>query len=148
MGVTMKPLGIMAICLSLVLYAGIAFPESDEICCTWFNVNYVEGKFPQKIMFHYDGTYASYKALNSSNALSRGMFQVVKKWQDEEGYIWYKIIMDDPRQGKKYQLARVSHNGRQLEFICNNDSYPAELNPNETGYCSYRRLSMDYEGVP
>lgn len=144
----MKPLIIMTICLSMVFYAVVSFSESDEICCTWFNVSYVEGEFPQKIMFHYDGTFASYKELNSPNALSRGMFQIVEKWQDEAGYIWYKIIMDDPKKEKKYQLARISQNGRQLEFICKNESYPAELNPNEAGYCSYRKLSMDYERVP
>ena len=100
----MRTLMALAICLSLVFYAGVSLSESDEICCTWFNLKHIEGKFPQKIMFHYDGTYATYKKINAMDALSRGMFQIVKKWTDSEGDIWYNIIMQDPKRGNKYKL--------------------------------------------
>lgn len=144
----MKPFIIIAICFSLVFYAAASLSESDEICSTWFNMRYIKGQFPQKIMFHYDGTYATYLKMNSSKAFSRGMFQVTKKWTDSEGYIWYQIIMNDPKQGKKYKLAKVSQNGRKLEFVCNKKEYPSELNVNESGYCNYLRASMDFESLP
>jgi hypothetical protein len=132
----------------MICYADVSFPESEEICCTWINLKYIQGKLPQKVMFHYDGTYATYGKFDSINALSRGMFQVVKKWTDAEGYIWYNIIMNDPKKGKKYKLARVSENGRKLEFVCNKDNYPTAINPDEASYCNYMRASMDYQKLP
>ena len=134
-----------AVFLSVIFVAMVSLSGSDEICCTWFNMNYIEGKFPQKIMFHYDGTYATYKEFDSINAITRGTFQITKKWSDSEGFVWYKIIMSDPKKGEKYQLARVSQNGRKLEFICNKNNYPSDLNSTETGYCSYLRASLDYQ---
>lgn len=144
----MKTLIAFAICLSMICYADVSLSESDEICCTWINLKYVQGEFPQKIMFHYDGTYATYGKIDSTSALSRGMFQVAQKRTDSEGYIWYNIIMNDPIKGKKYKLARVSENGRKLEFVCNKDDYPTAINPDETGYCNYIRASMDYQKLP
>lgn len=75
----MKALMTLAICLSLVFFAGVTHSESDEICCTWFNLKHIEGKFPQKIMFHYDGTYATYKEMVSSNTLSKRYVSSNKK---------------------------------------------------------------------
>ena len=144
----MRTLMALAICISLALNAGVTFSESDEICCTWVNTKYVTGKPPQKIMFHYDGTYATYTSTNSNTALTRGMFQIVKKWSDSDGYVWYKIVMQDPTQGKKYKLARVSNVGKKLEFVCKSDQYPTEIKMNESGYCNYLRASMDYDALP
>ena len=144
----MKALMALAICLSLVFYAGVTLSESDEICCTWVNVKYETGTPPQKIMFHYDGTYATYNTTNSKTALTRGMFQVVKKWTDSDQQIWYKIIMQDPKQGKKYKLAKVSKDGKKLEFVCKSDKYPTEIKAGESGYCNYLRASMDDDALP
>ena len=138
----------LAICLSLVFYAGVSLSESDEICCTWVNTKYETGTPPQKIMFHYDGTYATYASKKSSDTLSRGMFQIVKKWTDSDGHIWYKIMMDDPEQGKKYKLAKVSNDGKKLEFVCKPDKYPTEIKADESGYCTYLRASMDDDALP
>lgn len=140
----MRALIVLTICLSMFIYADVSLSESDEICCTWINLKYIEGKIPQKVVFHHDGTYATYGKIDSANALSRGTFQVVKKWTDSEGFIWYNIIMNDPRKEKIYKLARVSENGRNLEFVCNKDNYPTAINPDSTGYCNYMRASMAY----
>lgn len=144
----MRTLMALAICFSLVFYISVSLSESDEICCTWFNLKHIEGKFPQKIVFHYDGTYATYEELNSIDALSRGMFQIVKKWTDSEGDIWYKIIMQDPKRGNRYKLAKVSKEGRKLEFVCKSDKYPTKIDGNESDYCNYMRASMDYQSLP
>jgi hypothetical protein len=141
----MRALIVLTICLSMLFYADVSLSESDEICCTWINLKYIHGKSPQKVVFHHDGTYATYGKIDSVSALSRGTFQVVKKWTDSEGFIWYNIIMNDPRKEKKYKLARVSKNGRNLEFVCIKDNYPTAINPDATGYCNYMRASMDYE---
>ena len=141
----MRALITLTICLSMLFYADVSLSESDEICCTWINLKYIQGKLPQKVVFHHDGTYATYGKIDSVNALSRGTFQVVKKWTDSEGFIWYNIIMNDPKKEKIYKLAKVSKNGRNLEFVCNKDNYPTAINPDTTGYCNYMRASMDYK---
>jgi len=137
----MRVLFIAAFCISLIFYAGQSFSQSDEICCTWINTKYVSGDRPQKLIFNFDGTYATYGTEKSTNALRRGMFQVVKKWKDSEENIWYQIKMQDPKYGTKYKLARVSKDGDKLEFVCKSDRYPAEIDENETSYCNYLRTS-------
>jgi len=137
----MRVLFIAAFCISLMFYAGQSFSESDEICSTWINTKYVSIDRPQKLIFNFDGTYATYGTEKSTDALRRGMFQVVKKWKDSDENIWYQIKLHDPKYGKKYKLARVSKDGHKLEFVCKSDKFPAEIDKNEPDYCTYLRAS-------
>ena len=138
----MRVLFIAALCISLMFYAGTAFSESDEICCTWVNTKYVSGDRPQKLMFNLDGTFVTYNTKTSTEALQRGTFQIVKKWKDSGGNIWYQIKMQNPKYGTKYKLAKVSKDGDKLEFVCKSDKYPAEIDKNEPDYCNYLRASI------
>jgi len=70
-------------------------------------------------------------------------FKKAKKWTDSDGKLWYKIMMQDPTQGKKYKLAKVSKDGEKLEFVCKSNKYPAEVKTDDSGYCNYLRASMD-----
>ena len=137
----MRALFIIALCLSLVFYAGETFAESDEIFCTWVNTKYVSGDPPQKLIFAFDGTFVTYGTKTSAEALQRGTFQVMKKWKDSEENIWYQIKMQNPISGTKYKLARVSKGGDKLEFVCKSDKFPAEIDKNEPDYCNYMRAS-------
>ncbi len=137
----MRVLFIAALCISIIFFAGQSFSESDEICCTWVNMKYASGNRPQKLIFNFDGTYATYGTQKSTDALRRGMFRIVKKWKDSEENIWYQIKMQDPKYGTKYKLARVSKDGDKLEFVCKSDKYPAEIDKNEPDYCNYLRAS-------
>ena len=138
----MRVLFIAAICLSLTLYAGEVFSESDEICCTWVNTKYISGDRPQMLMLNFDGTFVTYKTKKSTDALERGMFQIVKKWKDSEENIWYKIKMQGLKYGMRYKLAKVSKDGNKLEFVCKSDKYPAEIDKNKPDYCNYLRASI------
>ncbi len=135
----MKVLFVAAICISLMFFAGEAFSESDEICCTWVNTKYVSGDRPQKLMFNFDGTFVTYNTKTSTEALQWGTFQIVKKWKDSEENIWYKIKMYGLKYGMKYKLATISKAGDKLEFVCKPDKYPTEINKNEPDYCNYVR---------
>ena len=137
----MRVLFAAALCISFVFYAGLSLSESDEICCTWLNTNYVSGERPQKLMLNFDGTFVTYKTETSTVALERGMFQIVKKWKDSEENIWYQIKMQGLKYGTKYKLARVSKVGDKLEFVCKLDKFPAEINKNEPDYCNYLKFS-------
>jgi hypothetical protein len=138
----MKVLFVAAICISLMFYAGEAFSESDEICYTWVNTKYVSGDRPQKIILSDDGQFVTYKTKTSTDALERGMFQIVKKWKDSEENIWYKIKMQGLKYGTKYKLATISKGGDKLEFVCKSDKYPTEIDKNEPDYCNYVRASI------
>jgi hypothetical protein len=137
----MRTLLITAICISLVFYAGMSYSKTDELCCVWVNAKYESGNKPQKLIFNYDGMYATYGAKNSTGALQQGMFQIVWKWQDSEGNIWYRIKMQDPKYGTKYKLARISKNGDKLEFTCKSEKYPTEINVNNPDYCLYLKFA-------
>ena len=102
-------------------------------------MNYSSGNPPQKLAFHYDGTYASYISKASNAATKRGMYRITKKWKDSEGNIWYQIEMQDPKSETKYKLARISDDGKQLEFICKPDKYPLVITSVDTDYCKYIR---------
>jgi hypothetical protein len=43
------------------------------------NTNYTSGNPPQKLIFSFDGTFASYNTKNTNDALKRGMYQIAKK---------------------------------------------------------------------
>jgi hypothetical protein len=124
-----------------MFYAGEAFSESDEICCSWVNTKYVSGDRPQKLMLNFDGTFATYKTKTGTDALERGMFQIIKKWKDSEENIWYKIKMQGLKYGTKHKLAKISKDGDKLEFVCKSDKFPAEIDKNEPDYCNYMRAS-------
>jgi hypothetical protein len=103
------------------------------------NANYTSGGPPQKLIFNFDGTFASYTTKNTNDALKRGMFSIAKKWQDSEGNIWYQIKMIDPKSEARYKLAKISDDGKVLEFTCKTDKYPADISSKDTDYCKYHR---------
>jgi hypothetical protein len=139
----MRVLFVAALCISFMFYADTTLAESDEICCNWVNTKYVSGNRPQKLILNYDGTFATYKTKAGTDALKRGMFQIIKKWKDSEENIWYQIKMQGLKYGTKYKLAKVSKDGNKLEFVCKSDKYPAEIDKNEPDYCNFLRASID-----
>jgi len=138
----MRVLFVAALCISLIFYADTAFAESDEICCNWVNTKYVSGNRPQKLILNDDGTFATYKTKTGTDALERGMFQIIKKWKDSEENIWYQIKMHGLKYGTKYKLATISKGGDKLKFVCKSDKFPDEIDENAPDYCNYIRYSM------
>ena len=138
----MKVLFVVALCISLMFYAGTTFAESDEICCNWVNTKYVSGNRPQKLILNDDGTFATYKTKTGTDALERGMFQIIKKWKDSEENIWYQIKMQGLKYGTKYKLATISKGGDKLKFVCKSDKFPDEIDENAPEYCNYMRASI------
>ena len=137
----MRVLFVAALCISLMFYADTTLAESDEICCNWVNTKYVSGKRPQKLILNDDGTFSTYETKTGTDALERGMFQIIKKWKDSEENIWYQIKMQGLKYGTKYKLARMSKNGDKLEFVCKSDKFPDEIDENAADYCNYMRYS-------
>ena len=135
----MKRILLFTICISLIIGVSYTVAESDEICCPWVNMNYSPGSPSQKLVFHYDGTFANYNSKDSSKATKRGTYVIDKKWKDLEGNIWYQIKMQDPKSETRYKLAKISSDGKMLEFICKTDKYPTDISSEDTAYCKYNR---------
>jgi hypothetical protein len=136
---SMKKVLLFILCFFLLLLTVESLAGSDEICCTWINTAYTSGNPPQKLVFNYDGTFASYTKSVSDDALRRGMFSITKKWRDSDGNIWYQIKMEDPQSVTRYKLAKISHDGKLLEFICKTDKYPLKMSAADADYCKYNR---------
>lgn len=137
----MKPLFVLILCASLLFYAGDTFPQSDEICCTWINTEYVSSDRPQKIIFNYDGTFATYKSKETKDPIMRGVFQIDKKWADSNGIVWYNIKMME-MYGTKHILVRISMEGESLEFVSKSYDYPDEIDEDTSNYSNYSRMSL------
>jgi len=133
----MKTLFVSALCIFLLFYAENTFSESDEICCTWVNLKYTSSDSPQKLIVNYDGTLASYTSKASKDALKRGTYSIKKKWKDSEENKWYHI--QGLLGGGEYGLARISNNGKTLEYVFKDDKFPVDIKPNDTSYRKYTR---------
>ena len=138
----MRALFVAALCISLLLYPGKAFAESDEICSNWVNTKYISGNRPQKLILNDDGTFATYKTKTGTDADEREIFQIIKKWKDSEENIWYQIKMQGLKYGTKYKLATISKDGDKLQFVCKSEKFPDEIDENAPDYCNYMRYSM------
>jgi hypothetical protein len=135
----MRSLFVIALCTSILLHAVISYPQqSDEICCTWKNTKYQTNARPQKVIFNYDGTFATYPSKDSTDPTARGLFQIDAKWRDLKGGIWYKLKMMD-MYGANYTLLRITKDGDSLEYVGKPYEYPETISQEASGYRSYSR---------
>lgn len=130
------------VCTALLLYPAEIFAQSDEICCTWINTEYASGDRPQKMIFNYDGTFETYSSKEAVDPTMRGVYQIVQKWTDAEGLIWYKVKMFD-MYGAMHQLARINQKGDNLEFVQKPYEYPEAIDHKDLNYSTYSRSSAD-----
>ena len=138
----MRPLMSIALSTAIVLIAGFSFSQSDEICFTWVNKDYVSAEQPQKIIFNYDGTVETYPSKEARDPVLRGIFQVMEQWSDAEGAVWYKLKMIN-MYGTELYLARISKGGDRLEFVHKPYEYPKNIDQNEPSYCTYVRTPTE-----
>jgi hypothetical protein len=94
-----KYLCIDALALTLILVGACCYgqnyaPKADEeIYGTWINKQYsgLSSMRPQKSVVTADG-YKRYLMLTDSGASQEGTVQIVSKWTDAEGNIWYRTF--------------------------------------------------------
>lgn len=137
----MRALYVLVLCAALMIYAGNIFAQSDEICCTWINTKYEASDRPEKMIFNYDGTFATYKEKEAIDPIMRGIFQIEAKWKDSEGIVWYKIKMIDI-YGVKHNLVRITKAGESLEFVRKPYAYPDTIDKEASNYSTYSRTLL------
>jgi hypothetical protein len=142
-------LGAFAASLILILLGGCApgkyAPQAnEEVYGTWTNPKSAQ----QKWVYLPDGTWKAFTYPGDAVPVNSGTYQLVKKWKDAEGNIWYhenmKVLVGVYKFNAQV-LARVDKAGKRLESIFqevgqfDSTSYPAQLDSKSESYSiSYR----------
>jgi len=146
----MKTKTVILISAALVMFVPIGayaqgkyLPKpNEELCKTWENVN----TYPQKTV-QFVGGYKDYDLITDPTPTGEGIEQIMKKWTDADGNIWYwtfgKITVGR-YAGVQWQcLSKISHNGTLKEEVVVAPAYefdpnnPAELDPGNRTYRVY-----------
>ena len=116
---------------------------NEELYKTWENDN----TYPQKTS-NFPGGYKDYNfSLDSSPTAGEGTEQIMKKWTDSQGNIWYWTfgkVTAGKYSGIQFQtLSKISHNGTLRELVVVAPVYSfdpnnqAELDPSNPSYRVY-----------
>ena len=107
--------------------------ENEELYGTW--VTEYEGVIPVKWVLHPDGIVAWYTTETSTRAIYSGTWSIKEKWADDEGIIWYKVILKYRDTGLEmigHTLIKISNSGKVMESAMKTTGkYPAIIDPND-----------------
>ena len=110
---------------------------------TWINEEYNKRDFPAKWVIHRDGTSDKYNRISDTGKKGSGHYEIVEKWIDDEGNIWYKLHTwgGVVVEGKpdNYELDKFSDSGKVWEWISLSGDFPTELDVNHLWYHIYYR---------
>jgi hypothetical protein len=154
-----KPVVLFAsLVILLAVFGALAFGQkkytpkpNEEIYGTWVN----EQMNPPKTLNNPDGTFADYFPASYSKPYQGGNKEIVKKWTDSEGSVYYDtydtFTFGAGMVGMKPQcLSKVSKSGTVLEMMWvfvgefGRDKFPSTLdtksgNSNMQGYLIFYR---------
>ena len=131
-------LSIILLSVVLVLVAGQKGPK-EEIHSTWVNPEY-NNLYWAKVIFNPDGTWELYSDESYVEPGRTGMFTIVDKWADSEGFIYYKItIVIDIMNETNYHLYKLSNSESTLEDMFDSYDHPTEIDSNSALYRIYYR---------
>ena len=138
---------IMSVILvSTILVAGGS--KKEELYGTWVNYEY-KGSTPFFMnIYNPDGTYQDYRLEASAWEVDVektdegwikagfGPYEIIEKWTDEDGSIWYKTESLFGNE-KFFSLMKLSDSGNTLEYMLGRIGYPEEIEPNDVKYRIY-----------
>ena len=116
--------------------------DDEELYGAWSNLGYDETDAAHMFLFETDGVLQTYKTANTTKKWWNGKYTITDKWIDDEGNIWYKILITEikldtislPDAEKYYYLGKISDSGRVFEFSYSGYDYPPEVNPDSLKY--------------
>jgi hypothetical protein len=144
----MKTILVISLCSALLIFAGTASAESEDICGTWVNTEQPKGKYhhvSQKRVFSPDGMVKFYYYELGQSPEFEGTYTITEKWTDSGGNIWYKMKVTGKsiRYNEKvgwYFLSRISDSGKTFEYVYHPLDYHKKLDPDHPSYrIIYRR---------
>ena len=118
--------------------------DDEELYGVWDNMAYDETDKAAVFNFETDGVLQTYKSVNRTKKWWNGKFTITDKWIDDEGNIWYKILITEIKLDtishidteKYFYLGKISDSGRVFEFSYSGYDYPPEINPDNLKYPS------------
>jgi hypothetical protein len=139
----------MFICLFLAVVAfilagcakGKYVPKpNEELYGTWTN----EEMSHQKTVNHPDGKFEDYFSVSDTTPFRGGTTEIVKKWTDSEGNVWYNTcdtFTTGSVKGHKVQnLWKISKSGTVAEFVWSEvgqfdpSKFPTTIDPKGNNY--------------
>ena len=120
---------------------------NEEIYGTWVN----EEMNPPKTANNPDGTFADYFPASYAKPYEGGNREIVKKWTDSEGSVWYNCydtFTAGSIKGHKVQnLWKISRSGTVAEFVWTEayqfdpSNFPTKLDPKSPNYFIFYRAA-------
>jgi hypothetical protein len=118
---------------------------NEEIYGTWTSTQ----RSPHKLVMLSDGTWEEYIYESDAAPTYKGTYQIIDKWKDAEGNVWYKefVKLTFPTGTKEMtqELDRIDRLGHVWEFdfdyVSHYDplNFPKEINPKGYNYGIYKR---------
>jgi len=140
-----------SIVLTLVLFATGCGPKrytmkaNEEIFGTWTSAQ----RSPHKLVMLADGTWEEYIYEADAAPTYKGNYQVIEKWKDAEGNVWYKevvkVTFGTGAREITQELDKIDKSGRIWEFDFDYVSqfdpskFPKEIDPKSYNYGIYQR---------
>ena len=83
---------------------------------TWINEEYNSKPFREKYVVRRDGTFDRYNRTSDAGKQGTGHYEIIEKWIDSEGNIWYKMHVWSgvkvEGQPVSYELDKFSNSGK------------------------------------
>ena len=142
----MKTIVALGFSIVLLTFIGCSQQASEELSGTWINMEYKDIYDPeesqkQKVVFHADGKFESFKATSESKADYKAVYKIEEKWTDKDGNIWYKYRMTEKSWDwpDTFYLSKISDSGKVKEYQSELEYFPKKIDPSRAAYRKYNR---------
>ena len=110
---------------------------------TWINEDYNSHAFPARWELYRDGSWDGYNRISDTGKKYTGHYEIVDKWTDSEGNIWYKTHVwygpIDEVHISAYEIDKFSESGKVWEYISDKFEFPTEIAESDYRYHIYYR---------
>ena len=141
---------ILILVLAVLIIAGRA--KKEELHGTWINEEYKGSNIPMAIQIYKpDGTfqYLRLAALSWEEDVERteegwikgyeGPYEIIEKWTDEGGSVWYKTENHVTETDKHFVLIKINGSGSVLEYVWRQIEFAEGIDPNAATYGIFYR---------
>ena len=147
-----RTLCIIFVLLTMVMVVIAGGSKKEELYGTWINED-IKGATPPTAIQVYkpDGTFQYFRleAKSWEQEVEKneegwihcysGPYEIIEKWTDEEGNVWYKIEIHLSPIDKYFALIKINGSSNILEYDLRRIEFAEDINPNASTYGIYYR---------